>query len=153
FCCHGLICDVASSRRAVARLPKESPPMLFRWIWPQSGRVQADATRSRLARKIHLRLEILEDRLVPSITLFQWRHLRYSINDMHVLGAVSQSGSVLANAGTPVIQGGQLIGLDQALVNFPYRGNGYSVAVIDTGIDYNNPVFSGRVIAGWNFVN
>ena len=39
----------------------------------------------------------------------------------------------------------------------PYRGDGYSVAIIDTGIDYNNPTSAAagahRVIAGWDFVN
>ena len=43
------------------------------------------------------------------------------------------------------------------MANYPYRGSGYSVAVIDTGIDYNNPALGGgwgkRVIAGYNFVN
>ncbi len=45
------------------------------------------------------------------------------------------------------------------LSQYPYRGAGYSVAIIDTGIDYNNPNLGGgfgpgyRVIAGYDFVN
>jgi hypothetical protein len=39
----------------------------------------------------------------------------------------------------------------------PYKGDGYSVAVLDTGINYNLPDFGGgwgkRVIAGYNFVD
>src|SRR5439155_5173887 len=43
--------------------------------------------------------------------------------------------------------------------NTPYRGDGYSVVVIDTGIDYNNPSLGAgfgagkRVVAGWDFAN
>src|SRR5262249_2865180 len=48
-----------------------------------------------------------------------------------------------------------IIGLDAAQANYPYRGQGYSVAVLDTGINYNDPNLGGgwgkRVIAGWNF--
>src|SRR5262249_410039 len=65
------------------------------------------------------------------------------------------SGTVSADA----MEGDAQIGLDRAFSSFPYRGNGYSVAIIDTGIDYNNPALgrgfgSGhRRAAGWDFVN
>jgi hypothetical protein len=49
-----------------------------------------------------------------------------------------------------------IIGLDAVQANYPYLGQGYSVAVLDTGINYNDPYLGGgwgkRVIAGWNFV-
>jgi hypothetical protein len=49
-----------------------------------------------------------------------------------------------------------IIGLDAVQANYPYRGAGYSVAILDTGINYNDPNLGGgwgkRVIAGWNFV-
>src|SRR5581483_8165698 len=49
------------------------------------------------------------------------------------------------------------IGLDKARSAFSYNGAGYSVAVIDTGIDYTHPDLGGawgaRVVAGWDFVN
>src|SRR5205823_12360208 len=52
---------------------------------------------------------------------------------------------------------GALIGLDKSFAAFPYRGTGYSVAVLDTGIDYTHPDLGGawgkRVIAGYDFVN
>jgi hypothetical protein len=97
-------------------------------------------------------LEFLEDRLVPStLTYSQFRQLPISIDDT-VVPAVSATAAT--GVGTQsAIQGTQLIGLDQAFANFPYRGAGYSVAVIDTGIDYTNPAFGNRVIAGWNFAN
>jgi hypothetical protein len=49
-----------------------------------------------------------------------------------------------------------IIGLDAVQANYPYRGDGYSVAILDTGINYNDPNLGGgwgkRVIAGWDFV-
>jgi subtilisin family serine protease len=52
-----------------------------------------------------------------------------------------------------------VIGLDTTLTQYPYRGAGYSVAILDTGIDYNNTNLGGgfgaghRVLAGFDFVN
>ncbi|MBI2803874.1 MAG: S8 family serine peptidase [Planctomycetes bacterium] len=52
-----------------------------------------------------------------------------------------------------------VIGLDAASNVFPYSGQGYSVAILDTGIDYNHPDLGGgfgagyRVVAGYDFVN
>ena len=69
-------------------------------------------------------------------------------------GSQAQSQSAIAGQGEGFAQD---IGLDQAALDYPYRGSGYSVAIIDTGIDYNNPALGGgwgkRVIAGYNFVN
>jgi len=49
-----------------------------------------------------------------------------------------------------------LIGLDALQASYAYRGAGYSVAVLDTGINYNDPNLGGgwgkRVVAGWNFI-
>jgi len=44
-----------------------------------------------------------------------------------------------------------LTGVDVAHADFPEMGAGYSVAVIDTGIDYNQPDLAGRVILGPDF--
>ena len=47
----------------------------------------------------------------------------------------------------------QLIGQDLATQNYPtITGAGETVAVIDTGVDYNHPAIAGKVIAGYNFV-
>ncbi len=52
-----------------------------------------------------------------------------------------------------------VIGLDAAQNLYPYRGTGYTVAVLDTGIDYRHPDLGGgfgngrKVVAGWDFVN
>lgn len=52
------------------------------------------------------------------------------------------------------------IGLDKAVQNFPqYNGDGESIAIIDTGVDYRHPVLGGSfgpnniVDAGYNFIN
>src|SRR4051812_35081733 len=53
-----------------------------------------------------------------------------------------------------------LIGLDAIRANFPnVTGAGQTIAVLDTGIDYNDTALGGgfgaghKVIAGWDFVN
>ena len=52
-----------------------------------------------------------------------------------------------------------VIGLPQVQSQYPYTGAGYSVAVLDTGIDYNNTNLGGgfgaghRVVAGYDFIN
>jgi subtilisin family serine protease len=134
--------------------------MISRWMWPWRRRGRWDAARGCAAgyssRKVLLGLEALEDRLVPSTvpppTLAQWRQQRYTIDNMKAVNPTTQLASALT-ASVSTLQGGQLIGLDQVDANYPYRGSGYAVAVIDTGIDYKNAAFGNRVIAGWNFVN
>src|ERR1043165_4725539 len=52
-----------------------------------------------------------------------------------------------------------LIGLDTVQALYPYRGTGYTVAVLDTGINYNLSSLGGgigpghRVLYGYNFLN
>jgi hypothetical protein len=52
-----------------------------------------------------------------------------------------------------------VIGLDAVQNLYPYQGQGYSIAILDTGIDYNHPALGGgfgagkRVIAGYDFIN
>lgn len=60
---------------------------------------------------------------------------------------------------TPAGDFRSVIGLDAVQSIYPYRGTGYTVAVLDTGIDYNHPDLGGgfgagkRVVAGFDFVN
>ncbi len=52
-----------------------------------------------------------------------------------------------------------VIGADAAASLYPYRGTGYTVAILDTGIDYNHVDLGGgfgagkRVVAGYDFIN
>lgn len=62
--------------------------------------------------------------------------------------------------GLPLNAAAQLIGLDRALTEFPQlRGANQTIAVIDTGIDYNNPLLGGgfgagfKVLGGFDFVD
>ena len=101
-------------------------------------------------------VEVLEDRLLLTATLVgpvalsagTWRNLTFQISDQ----PVAISGTVTSQS----MEDSALIGLPQVMADYPYRGTGYTVAVIDTGIDYNNPYLGGgwgnRVIGGWNFV-
>jgi subtilisin family serine protease len=136
-------------------------PLLFRpWHWLQGQRA-AQAARS--PRRCKLAIESLEDRFVlsdspisPASDYELWRQTRFTIDD-----AAPADTPALAGAGasaTPTNASfGSAISLDQALAAHPYRGTGYAVAVIDTGIDYRHAHLGGgwgnRVIAGWNFVN
>src|SRR5262249_24984699 len=91
-----------------------------------------------------------------------WRAERFTLND-EITNAASQTsvatGALFSTGGVNAsyINGGPLIGLDKVAASYPYPGDGYSVAVIDTGIDYTHPALGGgwgkRVIAGWDFVN
>ncbi len=135
------------------------PLWLRQWPRPRCAPARRDPSRARL------RIEPLEDRLMPSAgsltdpaSYALWRQQQFRIDDTN-LG--QSTAAPAANASTASAASnasfGSFIGLDQAFASTSYRGDGYSVAVIDTGIDYNNPDLGGgwgkRVIAGWNFVN
>jgi len=47
----------------------------------------------------------------------------------------------------------ELIGLDAVWDQYDYTGDGYAIAVIDTGIDYTHPSLAGRVILGPDFAD
>jgi subtilisin family serine protease len=113
------------------------------------------AASQRSAPRLRPALELLEDRLVPSgLTYEQWQAERIQLDDV----AVANVSVSAANTPQPVNQSfGSLIGLDRAFADSSYRGQGESVAIIDTGIDYTHPDLGGgwgkRVIAGYDFVN
>jgi hypothetical protein len=66
---------------------------------------------------------------------------------------------ILEDRVTPAGDFRSVIGLDAVQNLYPYRGQGYSVAILDTGIDYNHADLGGgfgagkRVIAGYDFIN
>jgi Subtilase family/Bacterial Ig domain len=100
---------------------------LRRWL-----RGPTEPLRARRPGRARLAIEILEDRLVPS------------------------------GVAAPAAQGDSsdfrgIINLPAAVASYPYRGDGYSVAILDTGVNYNLSDLGGgwghRVVAGWNFVN
>lgn len=118
----------------------------------------------RRPRSAHYALEVLEDRNVLSSTsivdpeYLAWRQQQFTLDavDTQVYNQVDHA--LQGDVTSLDAQSSQLIGLNQVRQQFPsYTGAGYSVAVIDTGINYNHPALGGgwgqRVIAGWDFVN
>ncbi|MCI0642744.1 MAG: S8 family serine peptidase [Gemmataceae bacterium] len=118
------------------------------WKWPWTwfhGKARPARTLSVRTRPV---LEPLEERLVLSAGAVldhdAWSVQRFAL-DTFAAPQAQASGF------------GSLIGLDSVFANYPYRGNGYSVAVLDTGIDYNHAALGGgwgkRIVAGYDFVN
>src|SRR5262249_42913263 len=143
-----------------ARQPgcRRNRPMsrLWSWLWrfPAGRPTIPRVTRTPRAR---VGVEILEDRLAPSASIVKgsWRSARFHVDDAIVS---APTPIAMATAATYSNQSfGTLIGLDQVYAESPDRGAGYSVAVLDTGIDYNHPDLGDgwgkRVVAGWDFVN
>src|SRR5438309_9692999 len=137
---------------------------LWKWPWSLFRGRDASARRRRPEFKSRLVVEILEDRVVFSTSPLApvdaahaaWRAQRFTLNDQVTTGAINKvfaAGDVNAS----LINGGPLIGLDRSFAGYPYRGDGYTVAVIDTGIDYTHAALGGgwgkRIVAGWDFVN
>jgi subtilisin family serine protease len=126
------------------------PSWLRRWL--------PAARTPRTLRRSPLAIETLESRVVPTTSLSyqQWAQQRIHLDDVTVAPAMTVHSAAAQTAATNN-SFGSLIGLNQVLAGTSYRGAGYSVAVIDTGINYNDPNLGGgwgkRVIAGWNFIN
>src|SRR3954454_6989328 len=57
-------------------------------------------------------------------------------------------------AGTPWGAIPQLIDQDVAVASYgQYNGAGQTIAIIDTGVDYNHPAISGHYLGGFDFVS
>src|SRR5438128_695221 len=151
------------------------------WKWPWRlfrGRKNSPHVRRALAHT-RLAVEQLEDRLALSTTTSfdpvheAWRDQRFTTDDVAIvdpsyaawrtnhfsLGEQARIDGTLTSVSPHAnwMEGDQLVGLDKVFANYTYKGDGYSVAVIDTGIDYRHPALGcgwcKRVIAGWDFVN
>jgi hypothetical protein len=104
---------------------------------------------------VRLAVERLEELLLFSLSpaelsTVDWRQQTFSLDQLDLQAGysafASSTVSVQANAGIV------MTGAIHAQQQYGLTGAGYSVAIIDTGIDYNNPAFSGRYLGGWNFV-
>src|SRR5205814_1412426 len=80
-------------------------------------------------------------------SLYQnWQQQKFHVDDVKVANVKS---TLTTQAAVPTNASfGSMIGLPSAFTNTPYRGDGYSVVVIDTGIDYNNPSLGAGFGAG-----
>ncbi len=136
--------------------------MIWSRIWPWASSRSKKAPVRRTPERTRLQVELLETRLVPSTTTDPaydaWRSETFHVDDVAVADVVNPT-SVSGQATPTNSSFGSLIGLPSAFTNTSYRGTGYSVVVIDTGIDYRDTDLGGgfgagyRVIAGWDFVN
>lgn len=101
------------------------------------------------AWRVELAFERLEELLLmsgdPVDPPADWRQETFSIGSLDLQ---TQPPPVAAQS----FSGLGLIGGDLEQQQYGFTGAGYSVAIIDTGIDYNNPAFAGRYLGGWNFV-
>lgn len=86
-----------------------------------------------------MNLEPLEPRLTPSA---DWRSLPVYAEPMPVVESAPADTAAYS-----------LIGAPQERRDYGLSGSGYSVAIIDTGIDYRNPALASRFVGGWDFVN
>ncbi|HWB13266.1 MAG TPA: S8 family serine peptidase [Pirellulales bacterium] len=111
----------------------------------------SSARRCAAAQRVELALEQLEELLLLSTTPApaqeDWRQETYSIGslDQQVYASGGQASN-LVNSALPAIGG------IEEQQQYGYTGAGYSIAILDTGIDYNNPAFAGHYLTGWNFV-
>jgi subtilisin family serine protease len=130
------------------------PDWLREWLLAASGST-ARSTRARPT------FDLLEDRTLlsssPTTLVPQtWLQQRFTVDDT-VVARTALHQSTQTSAAPTNNSFGSLIGLNQVFATTSDRGAGYSVAVIDTGINYNDPNLGGgwghRVVAGYNFVN
>ncbi len=132
------------------------------WLRTLFRAKQSPARRIPLSRSARLDLETLEDRIQPSVSYTAWRQTRYTVNDLTpaqlpISSQFSSYPTTGALAANPSF--GPLIGLDKTFNSYAYRGQGYTVAILDTGIDYRHPDLGGgfgagyRVVAGYDYAN
>lgn len=143
------------------------------WSWLRRTRVASrpmsapprPSGRPLLGSRSRISFELLEDRLAPSVSSVDlsaqahetWRDEKFYVDDAVIAPFSGPTVQAAASRSYSNQSFGSMIGLDQVYAGTNYRGQGYSVAVIDTGIDYTHPDLGGgwgkRVIAGWDFVN
>ncbi len=85
-----------------------------------------------------------------------WRSSTFNVDSLTQLGfstdtreVTSATGGVSANSA----KAGDLIGSGVVEQTFGYTGTGYTIAVLDTGIDYTHPDLASSYIGGWDFVD
>ena len=107
------------------------------------------------------RCETLEPRLVlnaADAAYLAWREADFQVDAFAtevVAGPQSGTPSILGALDVTLLddQGLNLIGAPGVWRDYGYRGGGYGIAVLDSGIQGDHAAFGGRVVAGHDFVN
>jgi subtilisin family serine protease len=101
-------------------------------------------------------VEALEDRIALAADL---DHAEWGKTTFRGFSGVESSS---LNPGDVAVRGSdvesdRMLGTDLTRNNYGYTGRGYTIAVIDSGIDYNHADLGGgwgrKVVAGWDFVD
>jgi subtilisin family serine protease len=131
---------------------------MLSWL-PKPRRRKPRFPAARKRRR--LGIEDLESRLLLSVDLADldyetWRLQPVFVDSFDDSRYTLDELTPAFDAGPVTIQNSQatqLIGANQVWSTYGYTGSGYSVAVLDTGIDYNHANLSSQYLAGWDFVD
>ena len=156
------------TNRRGTRTPHQPTSIWKRWTRTRSRRRRQHAFSNGA---VAASCEVVEPRVLLTnhaldlLDYDQWRSTSLALDPVeldeldHVCNAQVSLDSAWTQDGvsTTDADATSLIGLPDVFESTPFRGQGYSVAVLDTGINYNHPNLGGgwgeRVIAGWDFIN
>lgn len=82
--------------------------------------------------------------LQQTFTVDAAANFQFSTDELNALGDVQ--ANALADSALNLIRA-------DVAANYGYNGAGYTVAVLDTGIDYTHPALAGNYAGGWDFVD
>lgn len=85
-----------------------------------------------------------------------WRSNTFDVDTQTPLGFSTDTREVASATGgvsTNNAKAGDLIGSGIVEQTYGYTGTGYTIAVLDTGIDYTHPALASSYIGGWDFVD
>ncbi|WP_197440559.1 S8 family serine peptidase [Polystyrenella longa] len=113
-----------------------------------------DAPATPLDLRVNMSSEMPLATMQVDAAYESWKNEKFTIDSYALDEITFESGSDISIQDEAMHN---LINLDDVYANTSYRGTGYSVAVLDTGVDYTHAALGGgwgnRVIAGYDFVN